>query len=294
MDSFIDDEINNSASENEPVLLNIDDLLHLKKSKKKSKNNRYTNYQYGSHTFRKIEEQDMNDNAHEFLLHKEENFKIPNKENTSMGSSKWYIYYTSVCSKMKNFFEKLINKLKNIFINKKREENFFYYSSNVSSDFLNILANRLYYSRVTAYLYFLVILLNVFILIYTIFTKILSKFIVASEMFVILMLFLEISLRLTTQGSNYFYHFDGLFDVTVTTMCLLLLVSSGDIKVFYENDIVKTANNEMEEIVSQTLTMLRFSFQLFRTVTFFMHYRRTKAPTDNIDFSLLNLSAEDP
>ncbi|KOB85803.1 hypothetical protein PFDG_01347, partial [Plasmodium falciparum Dd2] len=95
-------------------------------------------------------------------------------------------------------------------------------------------------------------------------------------------------------GTSYFYHFDGLFDVTVSFICLLLLLNSGDFKIFFlENKIVKTNKKEIEEIISQSLTVLRFSFQLFRTITFFMHYKRTKLPTDNIDFSLLNLPRDD-
>ncbi|GAB68413.1 hypothetical protein PCYB_132870 [Plasmodium cynomolgi strain B] len=95
------------------------------------------------------------------------------------------------------------------------------------------------------------------------------------------------------QGRSYFHNFDGLFDVTVTTMCFLLLISSGDLKVFYQSEIVKTKNKEVEEIISQSLTVLRFSFQLFRTLTLFMHYARVKAPSENIDFSVLNLPHEE-
>ncbi|ANQ10750.1 Uncharacterized protein PCOAH_00048420 [Plasmodium coatneyi] len=172
-------------------------------------------------------------------------------------------------------------------------DGFFYYKSHTSFDFLQILANRLYYSRGTMYLYFLVIVLNLFILGYTAYTKMVSLFVVLSEMFVILMLVLEVCLRLATQGRSYFHNFEGLFDVTVTTMCFLLLISSGDLKVFYQAEIIKTKNKEVEEIISQSLTVLRFSFQLFRTLTLFMHYERVKAPSENIDFSVLNLPHEE-
>lgn len=86
--------------------------------------------------------------------------------------------------------------------NIKHGDGFFYYKSHTSSDFLHILANRLYYSRGTMYLYFLVIVLNLFILVYTACTKMVSLFVVISEMFVILMLVLEVCLRLATQVSN--------------------------------------------------------------------------------------------
>ncbi|KMZ97482.1 conserved Plasmodium protein, unknown function [Plasmodium vivax] len=168
-----------------------------------------------------------------------------------------------------------------------------FYKSHSSFDFLHILANRLYYSRGTMYLYFFVIILNLFILVYTACTRMVSLFVVLLEIFVILMLVLEVCLRLATQGRSYFHNFDGLFDVTVTTMCFLLLISSGDLKVFYQAEIVKTKNKEVEEIISQSLTVLRFSFQLFRTLTLFMHYERVKAPSENIDFSVLNLPHEE-
>ncbi|CRH03852.1 conserved Plasmodium protein, unknown function [Plasmodium relictum] len=288
MDSFIDDEIN-SADENEPVLLDISDILNLKRQKKKNIKEEINYMQKNLNFLKPLEEYDNYDD-NEFLISKKENSRIINKENYS---SEYNTYHLNIYSKCKIYYKRTFEKLKNIFTNKKRDENFLYYSNNFSSDCFNILANRLYYSKITSYLYIFVLLLNVFILVYGFFTKILSKFIVCSEIFVIFMLLIEVCLRLMTEGSNYFYHFDGLFDVTVTFMCFFLLISSGDLKIFYETSTVKTKNKEIEEIISNSLTVLRFSFQLFRTITLFMHHKRTKAPNDNIDFSLLNLPKDD-
>ncbi|SCP06130.1 conserved Plasmodium protein, unknown function [Plasmodium ovale] len=294
MDSFIDEEII-SADENEPVLLDIKDLLNLKeKNEKKSRKDKHLQIASNSYYIPKMETQDMSDDASTFLIHKEDNERNGNNDKNSVYSSKWGAYYVRLCFHLKSYYEGIVKIWKNIFPNKKKkEENIYYYSNNLSSEFLNILANRLYYSKVTTYLYFFVILVNISILLSTFFANMVSKFVVVSEIFVILMLFVEVCLRLTTQGSNYFYHFDGLFDVTVTTVCFLLLISSGDLKVFYQSSVVKTKNREVEEIISQSLTVLRFSFQLFRTITLFMHYKRTEAPSDNIDFSLLNLPKDD-
>ncbi|CRG95804.1 conserved Plasmodium protein, unknown function [Plasmodium gallinaceum] len=286
MDSFIDEELN-SADENEPVLLDISDLLNLKRQKKKNIKEEL-NYVQKDFNFLKPVEDNYDDN--EFLITEKEKTRLKNKEYCS---SKYTNYYLNIGSICKNCYKRTCKKLGNIFTHKRRDENFFSYSNTFSSDCFNILANRLYYSKITSYIYFFVLLLNIFILIYCFFTKILNKFVVCSEIFVIFMLFIEVCLRLITEGSNYFYHFDGLFDVTVTIMCFLLLISSGDLKIFNETSIVKTKNKEIEEIISQSLTVLRFSFQLFRTITLFMHHKRTKAPNDNIDFSLLNLPKDD-
>ncbi|CAA9990323.1 conserved protein, unknown function [Plasmodium knowlesi strain H] len=209
-----------------------------------------------------------------------------------------YPVFANIYERAKRCYGQMVDGLTDKFTgNKERDdddgEGFFYYKNHTSFDFFHILANRLYYSKGTMYLYFLVIILNLFILVYTAYTKMVSLFVVLSEMFVILMLVLEVCLRLATQGRSYFHNFEGLFDVTVTIMCFLLLISSGDLKVFYQPEMIKTKNKEVEEIISQSLTVLRFSFQLFRTLTLFMHYERVKTPSENIDFSVLNLPHEE-
>ncbi|SOV82854.1 conserved Plasmodium protein, unknown function [Plasmodium reichenowi] len=329
MDSFIDDEIN-LIDENEPILIDIQDLINVGKVPKKKGNghvvknyeknneklnknkiiNEYSNinnkinnykmnHNYGNnYNTYDSEIEDYNDK--DFLIYKEGNLK-KGKDKKLKEYSEYSISHirNNIYNSFKKNYEKIFDKLKNIYIlrkkkKKKSDDKFMYYTDDISDDFFHILASRLYYSKITTYIYFLVIILNLIILIYTIFTNVLNKYVVCAEIFVIFMLFFEIFLRLLTEGTSYFYHFDGLFDVTVSFICLLLLLNSGDFKIFFlENKIVKTNKKEIEEIISQSLTVLRFSFQLFRTITFFMHYKRTKLPTDNIDFSLLNLPRDD-
>ncbi|SOV83018.1 conserved Plasmodium protein, unknown function [Plasmodium sp. gorilla clade G3] len=328
MDSFIDDEIN-LIDENEPVLIDIEDLINLGKLPKKKGNghvvknyekndeklnnnkiNEYMNINNKINNFKKINnnyennytyEREIDDyNDKDFLIYKEGNLKKGKDDIKLKEYSEYSISHISnnIYNTFKMNYEKIFDKLKKIYIlrkkKKKTDDKFMYYSDDISDDFFHILASRLYYSKITTYIYFLVIILNLIILIYTIFTNVLNKYVVCAEIFVIFMLYIEIFLRLLTEGTSYFYHFDGLFDVTVSFICLLLLLNSGDFKIFFlENKIVKTNKKEIEEIISQSLTVLRFSFQLFRTITFFMHYKRTKLPTDNIDFSLLNLPRDD-
>ncbi|KYN95896.1 hypothetical protein PGSY75_1430000 [Plasmodium gaboni] len=327
MDNFIDDEIN-LIDENEPILIDIQDLIksgkvskkkgngqHVVKNYKKNDekvnkykrndyvniNNKINNYKinhnYEHNNIYESEIEDYNDK--DFLIYKDGNIK-KRKDIKLKEYSEYSIFYYSnnIYNSFKNNYEKIFDKLKKKYIlgkkKKKTDDKFMYYSENLSDDFFHILASRLYYSKITTYIYFMVIILNLIILIYTIFTNVLNKYVVCAEIFVIFMLFIEIFLRLLTEGTSYFYNFDGLFDVTVSFICLLLLLNSGDFKIFFlENKIVKTNKKEIEEIISQSLTVLRFSFQLFRTITFFMHYKRTKLPTDNIDFSLLNLPRDD-
>ncbi|SPJ12678.1 conserved Plasmodium protein, unknown function [Plasmodium sp. DRC-Itaito] len=327
MDSFIDDEIN-LIDENEPILIDIQDLINVGKVPKKKGNGHVVkNYEKNDEKLNKNKINDYNNinnkiniykinnnygnnyayerdiedyNDEDFLIYKEGNLK-KGKDIKLKEYSEYSISHisTNIYNAFKKNYEKIIfDKLKNIYIltkkKKKKDDKFMYYSDDISDDFFHILASRLYYSKITTYIYFLVIILNLIILIYTIFTNVLNKYVVCAEIFVIFMLFIEIFLRLLTEGTSYFYHFDGLFDVTVSFICLLLLLNSGDFKIFFlEIKIVKTNKKEIEEIISQSLTVLRFSFQLFRTITFFMHYKRTKLPTDNIDFSLLNLPRDD-
>ncbi|GAW82935.1 hypothetical protein, conserved [Plasmodium gonderi] len=207
----------------------------------------------------------------------------------------YYRFFPHIYGRLKSYYNNdIINSFRNKFNRKtRRDDDFFSHENYLSFDFLHILASRLYYSRGTMRMYFFVTVLNLFTLIYSLSIKIVNIFVVTSEIFIILMLFMEIFLRLVTQGRRYFYNFEGLFDVIVTIMCFLLLLSSGDLKVFFKSDMAKMKNTEMEEIVSQSLTVFRFSFHLFRTITLFMHYERVKAPTDKIDFSVLNLSHDE-
>ncbi|ETB59727.1 hypothetical protein YYC_03134 [Plasmodium yoelii 17X] len=301
MDDFINDEIN-STDENEPVLLEINDLIKTKWRKNRGSRNIYLNssvYYYRPQlaTHNNVDDLgDYNDSERddECLLSHEKISNHVNKENYDKKSFIYYFKLIFLRSKLTNYYEQGINKMKNVFTSdKKKENNFFDYSNNFPSEYLNILATRLYYSKITKYLYFFVIILNIYILMTTIFTQMMSKFVVISEIFVIIMLLIEVLLRLTTQGSRYFYHFDGLFDVIITIMCFLLLISSGDLKVFYADNTVKTKKSEIEEIISQSLTILRFSLQFFRTITLFMHCKRTEEPVEKIDFSLLNLPNDD-
>ncbi|CAD2093316.1 conserved Plasmodium protein, unknown function [Plasmodium vinckei lentum] len=302
MDDFINDEIN-STDENEPVLLEINDLIKAKWRKDRGNKNTYLNsssvYYYRPQLTVHNPVDDLGDyndgeRDDECLLSHD---KISNHVNKERYDKKSFINDFKLMflrSKLTNYYEQGINKMKNLFTNeKKKENNFFGYPDNFPSEYLNILATRLYYSKITKYIYFFVIILNIYILITTIFTQMTSKFVVISEIFVIIMLIIEVLLRLTTQGSRYFYHFDGLFDVVITIMCFLLLISSGDLKVFYADNTAKTKKNEIEEIISQSLTILRFSLQFFRTITLFMHCKRTEEPVEKIDFSLLNLPNDD-
>ncbi|KJP86145.1 hypothetical protein AK88_04196 [Plasmodium fragile] len=252
-----------------------------------------------------VTEDNYEDDLEDHLTHHEEEGDMLDAdradENTISGKNRskynpscTYPLITYMYGRAKSYIRDMVHRVEDkLHGHVKRDDDFFYYKSHTSLDFIHVLANRLYYSRGTMYLYFLVIVLNLFILFYTAYTKMVSLFVVLCELFVILMLLLEVCLRLATQGRSYFHNLEGLFDVTVTTMCFLLLISSGDLKIFYHSEMVKTKNKEVEEIISQSLTVLRFSFQLFRTITLFMHYERVKAPSENIDFAVLNLPHEE-
>ncbi|SBS95638.1 conserved Plasmodium protein, unknown function [Plasmodium ovale curtisi] len=102
MDSFIDEEIT-SADENEPVLLDIKDLLNLKeKNEKKSRKDKHLQIASNSYYIPKMETQDMSDDASTFLIHKEDNERNGNNDKNSVYSSKWGAYY-QVCCCLGNF-----------------------------------------------------------------------------------------------------------------------------------------------------------------------------------------------
>lgn len=291
MDSFIDDEIN-SSNENEPVLLDIKDLLH---SQTTNMLNQKEDGIYLQSNLKYLKPLDHFDEDNEFLIEKTQESRNETGNNQSNVFPN-FLSLKQIFLKYKNLYNKLYVKTKNKLYKKNSNSGELpLHSSVFSEDCLNILANRLYYSKVTSYIYVFVFLLNVFILAYGFFVTSITRCMVCAEIFVLSVLLLEVSLRLIVEGKNYFDHFDGLFDVIITFISTLLFINSGDLRIFFTNQltITKSKNKEIEEIISQGLMAIRFAIQLFRMITLVMHHKRVKSPSANIDFTLLNLPNQD-
>ncbi|KFH12456.1 putative transmembrane protein [Toxoplasma gondii VAND] len=158
---------------------------------------------------------------------------------------------------------------------------------------LSIVANRLYYSRFTAYLYLFVFLLNAWVLLRCLTLSVVNVWVVAAEVFVTFMLLLEVSLRALVVGRAFFFKFENLFDVAVTVLCVALLCISDDLWGSLA-DRDRPPPEEVDDIFRQSLTAFRFSTQLLRMVTIALHQKRSQLPSDDVDFSYLEAQARAP
>ncbi|PFH38307.1 hypothetical protein BESB_006480 [Besnoitia besnoiti] len=160
-------------------------------------------------------------------------------------------------------------------------------------EMLKIVANRLYYSRFTAYLYLFVFLVNAWVLVRCLTLSVVDFWVVAAEIFVTIMLVVEVCLRALVVGRPFFFKFENIFDIAVTGLCVALLCVSDDIWGTIAGR-ERPPPEEIDDIFRQSLTAFRFSTQLLRMVTIALHQKRSKLPTDDIDFSYLEAQTRVP
>ncbi|CBZ55900.1 conserved hypothetical protein [Neospora caninum Liverpool] len=158
---------------------------------------------------------------------------------------------------------------------------------------LQIVANRLYYSRFTAWLYLFVFLLNAWVLVRCLTLSVVDLWVVCAEVFVTLMLLLEVCLRALVVGRPFFFRFENIFDIAITVLCVALLCISDDLWGSLAGRD-RPPPEEVDDIFRQSLTAFRFSTQLLRMVTIVLHQKRSKLPADDIDFSYLEAQAREP
>eukprot|EP01066_Platyproteum_vivax_P003801 Platyproteum_vivax@DN14776_c0_g1_i1.p1 len=137
-------------------------------------------------------------------------------------------------------------------------------------EFLSIVASRLYFSQNTSYVYGLTIFLNVIILIWSLQIRRPDMWFVFAESFVTMMLVIEVFLRFFMLGWSYFNHFSNVFDSILMGSCVMLLYMSLD------TVRKRTEEEEVEDVLAQSLMILRFCIRLLRLVTFTLHARRSQ------------------
>jgi len=156
------------------------------------------------------------------------------------------------------------------------------------NEYLFIFSSRLYYSSITHYLYATVLLVNFFVIYRGVVSKEIDALLVVSECFVTFMLAMEVSLRILTSGTAFFSEMMNLFDVIVAILCVFLVVSSKDLWKSSPVKLIHHNPEDVEDIFEQSLTAIRFSLQLLRTIPLVMHHSRAKLPAEDVDFSTID------
>jgi len=169
----------------------------------------------------------------------------------------------------------------------------YYPLPNSSGEFLFIMATRMYYSSMSTFIYAFVLLVNLFVIYRAVVTKDVDWILLLADCFVSFMLIFEIVLRVTISGSLFFQEACNIFDVLIAVLCITLLIGSKDLW----STIVVVSKEEKEDhentmdLVQQSSTAVRFLIQLLRTIPLMMHCRRSKLPSDQVDFSLIKFRA---
>ncbi|KAL8430616.1 hypothetical protein ACSSS7_005835 [Eimeria intestinalis] len=144
----------------------------------------------------------------------------------------------------------------------------------LSSTELRRMCREAYYSRVMAYLYLGVLILNVWILFKCVVLSPIDAALVLAEAFVTLMLILEVSLRAVVMGPAFFSSCAHLFDCLVSVLCVALLIGSGDLQTLSRRP--RAPPEAADDVLRQSLTALRVATQLMRVVPLALHQRRAR------------------
>lgn len=148
---------------------------------------------------------------------------------------------------------------------------------------LKIFANRVQFSSEYSYLYGLMILTNSVLLIW-IFSNHgsypNSLTFVLLDCVITLALFMELLIRFTAQGQQFFYEYSNCFDCVVLLLCVLGLV-------LHASSTSKTAG--IEEVAAVAIAAVRYVTQLLRLLVLMKNFKKntSKAVSDiQIDVGL--------
>jgi len=145
--------------------------------------------------------------------------------------------------------------------------------------YVSLIANRLYFSRAYTVLYVFMILLNVVLLIWLVLngTGQVTRGFLALETIVTCVLGIEVAARMLTQGKKYWERYSNWFEFVVLILCTITVVMARTTHTL-------TMSEEVDEMVSWTLLVLRYVLQAFRLLALLRHRKRILA---------LNLSQND-
>ncbi|UKJ88112.1 hypothetical protein MACJ_000555 [Theileria orientalis] len=149
----------------------------------------------------------------------------------------------------------------------------------------NKLCVELYNSDYTTELYFYLLIVNIVILIDTMFF---DKFIcLFLELVVIVFFFMEVYSNYLLHGSKYYKSLEGLVDTTMLSCCILYIMSGGYLRYQY-SDFAKPRTAEYFEVF---LILVRLVVQFYRLVRYFFRHRKAKRARTDLNHGPVDLQS---
>mmetsp|Transcript_1587 Transcript_1587/g.2508 ORF Transcript_1587/g.2508 Transcript_1587/m.2508 type:complete len:302 (-) Transcript_1587:181-1086(-) len=138
-------------------------------------------------------------------------------------------------------------------------------------EMVRLIANRLYFSRAYAILYICMVVLNIVMLIWLLMNtgEPLPVNFVHLEIAVTVLLGLEVSTRVLSQGKEYWKRWANWFEFCVLILCSVCLIATHQHKRL-------TMSEEVDELVSWALLILRYMLQGLRLLALVRHRDRIR------------------
>ncbi|EAN33934.2 putative integral membrane protein [Theileria parva strain Muguga] len=138
---------------------------------------------------------------------------------------------------------------------------------------LNEFCMRLFHSDLSPKTYLFLFVSNVIILLENIFAEGTILLCSILELFVTILFSLEVYINYVLHGNKYYKSFEGLLDTVMVTVCVIFIISDGDLVNLIKLDVSRSKSSDYFEIV---VCVVRLATQFFRLYRFYSRHRRNK------------------